>query len=137
MSPKVLTFLGTRPEIIKLSPLIPLLQERFDHVLVHSGQHYSYQMDAVFFRELRLPPADYTLGVGSGGHGEQPARMLWGLEPILLRERPDMVLVQGDTNTTLAGGLAAEQRRQLDLLQALNREQLQGRPGEAELEAVG
>jgi UDP-N-acetylglucosamine 2-epimerase (non-hydrolysing) len=107
MSLKVLTFLGTRPEIIKLSPLIPLLQERFDHVLVHSGQHYSYQMDAVFFRELGLPPADYTLGVGSGSHGAQTARMLLGLEPILQQERPDMVLVQGDTNTTLAGGLAA------------------------------
>lgn len=104
---KVLTFLGTRPEMIKLSPLIPLLRERFDHVLVHSGQHYSYEMDAVFFRELELPQADHALAVGSAGHGEQTARMLAGLEPILLAERPDAVLVQGDTNTTLAGGLAA------------------------------
>lgn len=107
MTRKILTFMGTRPEIIKLSPLIPLLRERFEHVLVHSGQHYSYQMDAVFFRELQLPPADHTLAVGSGSHGEQTARMLMGLEPILLAEKPDMVLVQGDTNTTLAGGLAA------------------------------
>ena len=104
---KVLTVLGTRPEIIKLSPLIPLLRERFQHVLVHSGQHYSYVMDAVFFRELDLPPADHAQAVGSASHGEQTARMLGRLEPILLAERPDMVLVQGDTNTTLAGGLCA------------------------------
>ena len=104
---KVLTVLGTRPEIIKLSPLIPLLREPFEHVLVHSGQHYSHAMDAVFFRELELPPPDHALAVGSASHGEQTARMLARLEPILLAEKPDMVLVQGDTNTTLAGGLCA------------------------------
>ncbi len=104
---KVLTVLGTRPEIIKLSPLIPLLRERFEHVLVHTGQHYSYAMDAVFFGELNLPPAEHALAVGSANHGEQTARMLARLEPILLAEQPDMVLVQGDTNTTLAGGLCA------------------------------
>jgi UDP-N-acetylglucosamine 2-epimerase (non-hydrolysing) len=104
---KVLTFMGTRPEIIKLSPLIPLLSTRFHHILVHSGQHYSQAMDEVFFRELELRAPDYALGVGSASHGEQTARMLARLEPILLDERPDMVLVQGDTNTTLAGGLAA------------------------------
>jgi len=104
---KVLTVLGTRPEIIKLSPLIPLLRERFEHVLVHSGQHYSHAMDAVFFRELELPPPNHALAVGSASHGEQTARMLARLEPILLAEKPDMVLVQGDTNTTLAGGLCA------------------------------
>lgn len=104
---KVLTILGTRPEIIKLSPLIPLLEQRFEHVLVHSGQHYSIEMDAVFFAELGLSAPTYTLGVGSASHGEQTARMLARLEPILLDEKPDMVLVQGDTNTTLAGGLGA------------------------------
>lgn len=104
---KVLTFLGTRPEIVKLSPLIPLLAERFEHVLVHSGQHYSYELDQVFFHELDLPAPRYALSVGSASHGEQTARMLARLEPILLDERPDMVLVQGDTNTALAGGLAA------------------------------
>lgn len=103
----IVTVLGTRPEIIKLSPLIPLLQERFRHVLVHSGQHYSFEMDAVFFDELGLPPADYALGVGSASHGEQTARMLARLEPILLETQPDMVLVQGDTNTAMAGGLCA------------------------------
>ncbi|NJM05339.1 UDP-N-acetylglucosamine 2-epimerase (non-hydrolyzing) [Candidatus Gracilibacteria bacterium] len=104
---KVLTLLGTRPEIIKLSPLIALLVERFEHVLVHSGQHYSYEMDAQFFAELRLPTPTHMLNVGSASHGEQLARMLSRLEPLLHDERPDVVLVQGDTNTTLAGGLGA------------------------------
>ena len=104
---RVLTMLGTRPEIIKLSPLIPLLCERFEHLLVHSGQHYSYEMDARFFAELDLPDPDITLNVGSASHGEQLARMLARFEPILLEWQPDAVVVQGDTNTTLAGGLAA------------------------------
>lgn len=104
---RVLTVLGTRPEIIKLSPLIPLLEERFEHILVHSGQHYSYEVDAIFFEELSLPAPRYTLGVGSAQHGEQTARILARLEPILLQERPDLVLVQGDTNTTMAGALCA------------------------------
>jgi UDP-N-acetylglucosamine 2-epimerase (non-hydrolysing) len=107
MAKTILTLMGTRPEIIKLSPLIPLLRERFRHVLVHSGQHYSYEMDAQFFTELALPAPDHMLAVGSATHGEQTARMLSRLEPVLLAERPDMVLVQGDTNTTLAGALCA------------------------------
>lgn len=107
---KVLTVLGTRPEIIKLSPLLPLLEERFDHVLVHSGQHYSYVMDGIFFEELHLPPADYTLEIGSGRHGEQVGRLLIALENVLERECPDVVIVQGDTNTTLGGALAATKR---------------------------
>ncbi|MCU0495546.1 MAG: UDP-N-acetylglucosamine 2-epimerase (non-hydrolyzing) [Chloroflexaceae bacterium] len=104
---KILTMMGTRPEIIKLSPLIPLLRERFAHVLVHSGQHYSQEMDAVFFEDLGLPQPNYSLNVGSASHGEQTARMLSRLEPILLAEKPAAVLVQGDTNTTMAGGLGA------------------------------
>lgn len=107
---KVLTVLGTRPEIIKLSPLLPLLEERFDHVLVHSGQHYSYVMDGIFFEELHLPPARYTLEIGSGRHGEQVGRLLIALEDVLEREQPDVVVVQGDTNTTLGGALAATKR---------------------------
>lgn len=104
---KIVTVLGTRPEIIKLSPLLPLLYERYEHVLVHTGQHYSHEMDGAFFTELGLRQADYALGVGSGSHGEQTGRMLARLEPVLLAERPDAVLVQGDTNTTLAGALCA------------------------------
>lgn len=105
--PTVLTILGTRPEIIKLSPLIPLLDQQFEHILVHSGQHYSYEVDAIFFEELDIPAPAYTLGVGSASHGEQTARILARLEPILLERRPDAVLVQGDTNTTMAGALCA------------------------------
>ena len=104
---KVLTFLGTRPEIIKLSPVLPLLDRQAAHTVVHSGQHYSYEMDAQFFTELGLRAPDHSLAVGSASHGEQSARMLGRLEPLLLEVRPDAVLVQGDTNTTLAGALCA------------------------------
>jgi UDP-N-acetylglucosamine 2-epimerase (non-hydrolysing) len=104
---RVLTFLGTRPEIIKLSPVLPLLDRHARHTIVHSGQHYSYEMDAQFFDELGLRRPDQGLAVGSASHGEQTARMLARLEPVLTAVRPDAVLVQGDTNTTLAGALCA------------------------------
>jgi UDP-N-acetylglucosamine 2-epimerase len=106
----VLTVLGTRPEIIKLSPLLSRLPEVCTRsVIVHTGQHYSYEMDAQFFEELDLPAAEYNLKAGSAGlgAGEQTGRMLGGLEIILKAEKPDLVLVQGDTNSTLAGALAA------------------------------
>lgn len=105
--PKVLTFLGTRPEITKLSPVLPLLDARTTHTIVHSGQHYSYEMDALFFEELGLRAPDHSLAVGSAQHGEQTARMLARLEPLVLEAAPDAVLVQGDTNTTLSGALCA------------------------------
>lgn len=104
---KVLSMIGTRPEIVKMSPVIPLLDQSFDHILVHSGQHYSHELDAIFFRDLQVRAPDYMLDVGSSSHGEQTAHMLRGLEPILVNERPDLMLVHGDTNTTLAGGLCA------------------------------
>lgn len=104
---KIVTVMGTRPEIIKLSPVIPLLEQHHNHILVHSGQHYSAELDTIFFRDLGLTAPNYSLGVGSGPHGAQTARILERLEPILLSEKPDLVLVQGDTNTTLAGGLCA------------------------------
>jgi UDP-N-acetylglucosamine 2-epimerase (non-hydrolysing) len=104
---KLLTLLGTRPEIIKLSPLLPLLDQRFAHTVVHSGQHYSYEMDARFFEELGLRAPDRAMAVGSGTHGAQTASMLSRLEPLLFELEPDVVLVQGDTNTTLAGALCA------------------------------
>ena len=103
----LLTFLGTRPEIVKLSPVLPLLDTRLAHTIVHSGQHYSYEMDAQFFDELGLRRPDHSLAVGSASHGEQTARMLARLEPVIAERRPDAVLVQGDTNTTLAGALCA------------------------------
>jgi UDP-N-acetylglucosamine 2-epimerase (non-hydrolysing) len=106
----IMTVLGTRPEIIKLSPILPRLTEICERsIVVHSGQHYSYEMDSIFFEELQLPKADYLLKAGSAGAGPsvQTARMLAGLEPILQEEQPALVIVQGDTNTTLAGALAA------------------------------
>jgi UDP-N-acetylglucosamine 2-epimerase (non-hydrolysing) len=100
--------LGTRPEIIKMTPIIKECQARdLDFQIVHTGQHYSYDMDKVFFSELRLPEADHHLDVGSGTHGEQTARILERTEAVFQNDRPDVVLVQGDTNTVMAASLAA------------------------------
>lgn len=100
--------LGTRPEIIKMAPVIRECERRgLDYFVLHTGQHYSYEMDSIFFEELELQPPEFNLNVGSGEHGEQTGRILEGVERVLLSERPDVVLVQGDTNTVLAGALAA------------------------------
>lgn len=105
---KVAVVLGTRPEIIKFSPIIRELEkQKIDYFILHSGQHYSYSLDKVFFDQLGLPDAKYNLDVGSGSHGQQTAKILAGVEAVLQREMPDIVLVQGDTNTVLAGALAA------------------------------
>lgn len=104
---KLITFLGTRPEIIKLSPLIPILAQKFDHVLVHSGQQHTREMEGVFFEELRLPAADYNPKLGPDGGPRQIARMMLAFEPILHEHRPDAVLVQGGTETALAAALTA------------------------------
>jgi UDP-N-acetylglucosamine 2-epimerase (non-hydrolysing) len=103
----IVSVLGTRPEIVKFSPLLPRLDRAFRHILVHTGQHYDENMDRVFFRELRLKQPRFQLAVGSAGQGEQTGRMLERLEPILMKTRPDLVLVLGDTNSTLAGGIVA------------------------------
>lgn len=100
--------LGTRPEIIKMAPVIRECQRRgLNFCIIHTGQHYSYQMDRIFFEQLELPQPDHNLDVGSGNHGEQTGRILADLEAVLMEERPDVVLVQGDTNTVMAGALAA------------------------------
>jgi UDP-N-acetylglucosamine 2-epimerase (non-hydrolysing) len=100
--------LGTRPEIIKMSPIIRSCQKKgVDFFVLHTGQHYSYEMDRVFFEELSLPPPDFNLDVGSKSHAEQTGLIMTGIEKILLKEKPEVVLVQGDTNTVLAGTLAA------------------------------
>jgi UDP-N-acetylglucosamine 2-epimerase (non-hydrolysing) len=105
---KIAIILGTRPEIIKMSSIIRECERRgLDYYILHTGQHYSFEMDRVFFEELNLPPARYNLDVGSGTHGRQTATMLAGIEDILMDDTPDIVLVQGDTNTVLAGALAA------------------------------
>ena len=100
--------LGTRPEIVKFSPIIRECQRlNLDYFILHTGQHYSYDMDKVFFEQLNLPEAKYNLEVGSGSHGKQTGKMLIGIEEILMKELPDIVLVEGDTTTALAGALAA------------------------------
>jgi len=104
---KIATILGTRPEIIKLSHLIPLLDEEFNHIIIHTGQHYSYNMDKIFFDELNLRDCDYILNIGSGTHAAQTGKMMIEIEKVLLKEKPDLVVVQGDTNSTLAGAITA------------------------------
>jgi len=105
---KVAIILGTRPEIIKMSPIIRECEKKgIDYYILHTGQHYSYELDKIFFEQLKLPQAKYNLDVGSGLHGKQTGRMLARIEEILIKNRPDVVLVQGDTNTALAGALAA------------------------------
>ena len=100
--------LGTRPEIIKMSPIIRALErENLDFFILHTGQHYSYNMDQVFFEQLKLPQPKYNLKVGSGTHAEETGRMMIGIERVLMEERPDVVLVEGDTNTVVAGALAS------------------------------
>src|SRR3989304_5453697 len=100
--------LGTRPEIIKMSPVIRECEQRgLDYFILHTGQHYSYEMDKVFFEELELPQPSYNLDAGSGTHAEQTGKIMIGIEKILIKEKPDVVLVLGDTNTVMAGALAA------------------------------
>ena len=105
---KIAVVLGTRPEIIKMAPVIRELESRNAAFLViHTGQHYSYNLDSVFFEQLNLPPTKYNLEIGSGSHAEQTARILIAIEKILQEEKPDIVLVEGDTNSVLASALAA------------------------------
>lgn len=91
-----------------MAPVIRECQRRgLEHFVLHTGQHYSYEMDRVFFEQLELPPADYNLDAGSGTHADQTGRIMTGIEKVLMKEEPEVVLVQGDTNTVLAGALAA------------------------------
>lgn len=114
---KIATIIGARPQFIKAAMVSRAIREhnlqatsderRVTDVLIHTGQHYDHEMDKVFFDQLDIPIPDYHLGVGSGNQGDQTARMLAAIEKVLLKEKPDAVLVYGDTNSTLAGALAA------------------------------
>jgi UDP-N-acetylglucosamine 2-epimerase (non-hydrolysing) len=105
---KAAVVLGTRPEIVKMSPIVRELQRRqLDFFVLHTGQHYSYEMDRVFFDELSLPSAKYNLDVGSGSQADQTSQILVGVEMVLLEEKPGVVLVEGDTNSVMGGALAA------------------------------
>lgn len=100
--------LGTRPEIIKMSPIIMECEkQKLDYFILHTGQHYSYEMDRIFFDMLNLPQPDYNLDAGSGTHASQTGKIMLGIENVLLEKQPDIVLVQGDTNTVLSGSLVA------------------------------
>ena len=108
---KIITIVGARPQIIKSSAISRAISTHFENelteIIVHTGQHYDENMSSVFFNEMKIPQPNYNLNVGSGSHGKQTARMLEGLEEIFITEKPDAVLVYGDTNSTIAGALAA------------------------------
>lgn len=105
---KIAVVLGTRPEIIKMAPIIDeIVKRNIDLCLIHTGQHYDEEMSDNFFRDLEIPAPDYNIHVGSGSHGKQTGLMMKGIEEVLMDEKPDIVLVQGDTNAVLAGALVA------------------------------
>ena len=105
---KIAVVLGTRPEIIKMAPIIDeIIKREIDLTILHTGQHYDEEMSDNFFRDLEIPAPDYNIHVGSGSHAKQTALMMEGIEGVLMDEKPDIVLVQGDTNAVLAGSLVA------------------------------
>src|SRR4051794_2808426 len=107
---RIVYVVGTRPNLVKTAPVVGALRARLPdarHAIVHTGQHYDRQMSEIFFEQLGMPEPDHMLEVGSGTHAQQTARVMERLEPILLEERPDLVLVPGDVNSTLAAALTA------------------------------
>lgn len=104
---KIVIIIGARPQFIKIMPLMKSIKNAFNATVIHTGQHYDYRMSKIFFEELDIPSPDYNLNVGSGRQGAQTARMIERIENVLFHRRPDLVVILGDTNSTLAGALAA------------------------------
>lgn len=104
---KIISVVGARPEFIQATPVSRALRKNHQEILVHTGQHYDYLMSQTFFDELGIPAPDYNLEVGSGSHAAQTAEIMVRFEELMLKEKPDVVLVRGDTNSTLAGALVA------------------------------
>jgi UDP-GlcNAc3NAcA epimerase len=108
---KIVTIIGARPQIIKAAALSRAIKNKFSNdiieIIVHTGQHYDENMSQVFFDELGIPAPNYNLNVGSGSHGKQTATMIAGIEEILVSEKPNAIVLYGDTNSTLAGAIAA------------------------------
>lgn len=104
---KICTVVGARPQFIKLAVVSRVLRKKFHEVLIHTGQHYDHSMSDVFFEEMKIPRPDYNLGISGGTHGQMTGNMLIKLEEVFLKEQPDMVLLFGDTNSTMAAALAA------------------------------
>jgi UDP-N-acetylglucosamine 2-epimerase (non-hydrolysing) len=105
---KIATVIGTRPEIIKMAPVLDEIEKMgIDNILIHTGQHYDHEMSQQFFQDLKIKKPDYNIGVGSNSHGKQTAIMMESIENVLIAEKPDVIMVQGDTNAVLAGALTA------------------------------
>lgn len=104
---KILTVVGARPQFIKAAVVSHVLRKEHEEILVHTGQHYDYNMSEQFFKELDIPDPDYNLGISGGSHAQMTGRMMVAIEEVLIKEKPDWLLLYGDTNSTLAAALAA------------------------------